>query len=517
MDFLQQLPLGLAQLFSLKPLIGLLFGATYGFLFGLVPGLQPITALAVILPFTFSMDPVVAMYVFAGLIGANGRGGCIPAIVLGIPGTAQNAATVFDGYPMSQRGEGSRALGIASGTAMLGATFSLIVLVLFIPVFVPFLLNFGPAELFWVMTFGLVAMSAALPGPFLKALFAVTLGMVLAAIGYGGPAVAVPRFTFGSTFLLDGIDLVVIISGLLVVSQAFIYLFERSGIPSRANASGPGVGMQWREFFAGCWEPLKYPGAVIRSSILGTVVGAVPGVGGKVAQFLSYNLGYATSREREQFGKGSVEGLITAEAAVDAKEGGMLLPTFVFGIPGNGEMAFVLAAWTIYGLQPGPLFLNEHADLAWALILGLFVANLFATALTLGCASFVTRIPNVRPEYIGLTIILVSAVAIMVVRSNVWDVALVLATGLIGYLLMLARISVIGVVIGFVLGDLMESSYYTALQTGFGDYRIFVSSAVSIALATATALIILAVIVRVGWRAVQGAPPAVDRPTSRLA
>ena len=174
---------------ALKPLIGLLFGATYGFLFGLVPGLQPITALAVILPFTFNMDPVVAMYVFAGLIGANGRGGCIPAIVLGIPGTAQNAATVFDGYPMSQRGEASRALGIASGGAMLGATFSLVVLVLFIPVFVPFLLNFGPAELFWVMTFGLVAMSAALPGPFLKALFAVTLGMVLAAIGYGGPAV----------------------------------------------------------------------------------------------------------------------------------------------------------------------------------------------------------------------------------------------------------------------------------------------------------------------------------------
>jgi putative tricarboxylic transport membrane protein len=517
MDFLQHLPLGLAQLFSLKPLIGLLFGATYGFLFGLVPGLQPITALAVILPFTFSMDPIVAMYVFAGLIGANGRGGCIPSIVLGIPGTAQNAATVFDGFPMSQRGETSRALGIASGTAMLGATFSLVVLVLFIPVFVPFLLNFGPAELFWVMTFGLVAMSAALPGPFLKALFAVTLGMVLAAIGYGGPAVAVPRFTFGSTYLLDGIDLVVIISGLLVVSQAFIYLFERSGIPSRVSASGLGASVQWRAFFSGCWEPLKYPGAVIRSSILGTLVGAVPGVGGKVAQFLSYNLGFATSREREQFGKGSVEGLITAEAAVDAKEGGMLLPTFVFGIPGNGEMAFVLAAWTIYGLQPGPLFLNEHADLAWALILGLFVANIFATILTLGCASFVTRIPNIRPEYIGLTIILVSAVAIMVVRSNVWDVALVLATGCLGYLLMLARISVIGVVIGFVLGDLMESSYYTALQTGFGDYGIFFSSAISVVLAVATTLIVLAVIVRVVWRAIRGTPPSVDRPTSRFA
>jgi putative tricarboxylic transport membrane protein len=211
---------------------------------------------------------------------------------------------------------------------------------------------------------------------------------------------------------------------------------------------------------------------------------------------MSYNLGYATSREREKFGHGSTEGLIAAEAATDAKEGGMLLPTFMFGIPGNGEMAFVLAAWQIYGLQPGPFFLAEHSDLAWALILGLFVANILATILTLACSSVVTRIPNVRPEYIGLMVILVSSLAVMAVRSSLWDVALLLITGLAGYVFMVAGISVIGVVIGFVLGHLMESSFYTALQSGLGDPHIFFESSVSIVMAAGTALVTLLVIVR---------------------
>ena len=516
MGFLHSLPDGLSQLLSLKPLLGLAFGTIYGFTFGLVPGLQPITALAVILPFTFTMDPVVAMYVFAGLLGANGRGGAIPAIILGIPGTAQNAATVFDGFPMAQRGEASRALGIASATAMLGASFGLLVLIVFIPVFIPFLLNFGPAELFWIMTFGLVAMSAALPGPFIKGLFAVTLGIVLSSVGYGGPAVAVPRFTFGSIYLVDGIDLVVIISGLLVASQAFVYLFERADAP-KAKAHPSTSQVRWREFFAGMAEALRYPGAIVRCSTLGTLVGAIPGVGGKVAQFMSYNLGYATSREREKFGHGSTEGLIAAEAATDAKEGGMLLPTFMFGIPGNGEMAFVLAAWQIYGLEPGPFFLNEHSDLAWALILGLFVANILATALTLACSSTVTRIPNIRPEIIGLMVILVSALAVMAVRSSLWDVGLLLMTGLAGYLLMVAGISVIGVVIGFVLGHLMESSFYTAVQSGLGDYRIFFESSVSMTMAVGTGLVVILVIIRAVMRFRQrdrldtGAPVAAGR------
>ena len=496
MEFYAKFPEGLGHLLSLQPLLALAFGAVFGFVFGVIPGLQTITALVVLLPFTFGLDPIVAMYLFAGIIGTGGQGGSVTAIAVGVPGDASNVATVLDGYQFTKKGETSRALGIANGTAMLGATFGLVALLLFIPIFLPFLMLFGPAELFWVMTFGLVAMSAALPGPFLKGLVAVCLGVLMSFVGYGGPTIAVPRFTFGSSYLLDGLDLVAIIMGLLVVSEALENVFhpKRSQMVSADRAHA--VRVHWRGFVSGLAEPFRHFALVMRCSTIGTLVGALPGVGGVIAQFLSYNSAYATSRNKEQFGKGSVEGLIASEAAIDAKEGSSLLPTFVFGIPGNGQMALVLAAWTIHGLQPGPFFLTEHAGIAWALIIGIFVANIMATPMSLGCSYFASRVPTLRADYLGLGIIVVSVVSVAAVRGNLWDVATLLVTGVIGYMLRLAQISVIGVVIGFILGKLMEFNFYTAIQSSLGDLRVFVSSPISAVLAAATVAVITIVIFR---------------------
>ena len=270
MDFFAELPEGLGHLVSLPHALALLFGTCFGFLFGVIPGLQSITALVVILPFTFGMDPVVAMYLFAGIIGATGRGGSVTAIALGVPGTAQNATTVLDGFQLTKMGMVSRALGIVAMTAILGASFGLIVLLAFIPIFLPFLLSFGPAELFWIMAFGLVAMSAVLPGPFLKGLLAVSLGIVLAAIGYGGPTVAVARFNFGTTYLLDGLDLVGVVIGLLVVSEALIYLFHRQRPVGLDRNSKRWMNMQWQSFAAGMLEALRFPGLIARSSAIRT-------------------------------------------------------------------------------------------------------------------------------------------------------------------------------------------------------------------------------------------------------
>ena len=188
------------------------------------------------------------------------------------------------------------------------------------------------------------------------------IGIILAGVGFGGPTIAVPRFTFRSSYLSDGLDVVAVIIGLLVVSEAIGYLFQARPQTAPAAAQSPtGMRLEWSSFMRAMLEPFHYPLTVIRSSVIGTLIGAVPGVGGVVAQFFSYNMAYAASKEKEKYGKGSVEGLIAAEAAVDAKEGGILLPTVVFGIPGNGEMALVLAAWMIHGLQPGPFFLETHS------------------------------------------------------------------------------------------------------------------------------------------------------------
>ena len=222
------------------------------------------------------------------------------------------------------------------------------------------------------------------------------------------------------------------IIGLLVVSEAIGYLFQSRqqgglvALPGSSRAT-----LEWKLFLRAMLEPLRYPVTVIRSSAIGTLIGAVPGVGGVVAQF--YNMAYAASKEQNLYGKGSVEGLIAAEAAVDAKEGGIPLPTVDFGIPGNGEMALVLAAWMIHGLQPGPFFLDTHAHLVWALILGLFFANVIATVMTLGCCSLAARIPRLRADHVGIGVIVFSLLAMMAVRQNLWDAGLVLAIGLLGF------------------------------------------------------------------------------------
>lgn len=494
-ELLAAFAVGLERLGSAEILLALSFGTLLGFVFGMIPGLQSITALVIVLPLTYEWDPVVSMYVFAGIIGAAGRGGSITAIALNMPGTAQNAATMLDGYPLTRQGRISWALAIAASSSMLGATAGLVLLLIFIPVFIPFLLAFGPAELFWIMVLGIVSMALALPGRFLKVVVAVGIGMIFATVGYGGPTLSVPRFTFGSTYMLDGFSIVAVIIGLLVVSQAFAYLID--GVPGTAQGDVPprqalpSSADHWRETWDGLIEPLRHKGLLLRSAAIGTLIGALPGVGGTVAQFFSYNAAYAASSNKELFGKGSAEGLIAAETAVDAKEGGTLMPTLLFGIPGNGEMALVLAAWELHGLQAGPFFLQENPSLAWALILGLFFSNVLATVLQLGCNRYASMIPSLRRDHVALTVLVLSLLALFSVRQNLWDAGLVIVIGAFGYLLNKLGFPVIGTVIGFVLGNIMEWNFYTALQSGYGNYATFLSSPTSIGLCTATVAVIL--------------------------
>lgn len=486
---------GIQTTLSAHALLAIGLGTVIGYVFGFMPGMQSTTALVLLLPFTFGWDPMTGMYVFAGVIGAAGRGGSIAAIALNMPGTVVNMCTALDGYPLAQRGRAGWALGIAASTSLLGALFGLIVLVLVVPVFLPFAMLFGPAELFWIMVFGIVCMSVALPGKTLLALISVGLGIVLATVGFGGPATVAPRFTFGSIYLMDGLHLVVVIIGLLVVSEAIANL---SGA-LRANPSVPNLGHgltvgslldRWREGIVGLWVPFRYPGTVLRSSAIGTLIGAIPGVGGSVAQFFSYNAAFALSRRKEEFGRGSVEGLIAAETAVDSKEGGTLLPTLVFAIPGNVEMALVLAAWELHGLQPGVFFLQNHAQVAWALILGLVIANLFATVLQILFLPLTSRIPTLRVDIVAVSVMILAGIAAFSIRQNLWDLVLIVVFGLIGVVLRANGFSIIGIIIGFILGGMMEANFHRALQSSLGDYSVFVSTAMSVGLLLATVAVI---------------------------
>jgi len=485
---------GLAQVLIPSTLLALGAGTLFGWIVGVLPGLGSLNAMAIALPLTFWWSPVAGMYFFAGIMGAASQGGAITSILLNVPGTAQNAATMFDGHPLARKGKAAWALGISAGTSVYGACFGILVLLALIPVFLPILLAFGPAEKFWIMIFGLVAMAISLQSDSLKSLVAVGLGILLGFVGVGGPALAVERFTFGSAYLLNGLDLVAVVVGLLVVSEAMEYLVlgirgggetTRLVAEARRRSSRADLG----EALRGLLVPFRYPVCVMRSSAIGTAIGAIPGVGGVVAQFLSYDAARAASRHPEEFGQGNPEGLVAAESAVNAKEGGTLLPTLLFGIPGNAETALVLAAWQIYGVQAGPFFLERHADLAWALILGLFLSNILASTLTVLTVGATSRVPAIDSRYVAPSVLVLVAVSLVATNGSVLDLGTGLLLGILGFALRRFGYPVIGTVIGFVLGGPIEQNFYTALQSARGSYLVFVNSAISVTLLLATVLI----------------------------
>lgn len=485
---------GLGAAAAPEALLMMAFGTLVGFGFGILPGLQSVTAMSVFLPLTYWWTPAQAMYFFAGIIGAAGNGGAITAIVLNMPGTAQNAATMLEGYPLARQGRAVFALNLSAAASWLGAVFGIVVLLALIPVFLPFILSFGPAETFWIAVFGLVTMVLAVSGRPAKGLVSIGLGVLLAMIGLGGPRLPVPRFTFGSIYLLEGLQIVVVVIGLLVVSECLLLLSgvlargrEAARVARAASAAVPRA--EWLAQMAEGWAaPFRHLAVFLRSSALGTVVGALPGVGGTVAQFLSYNLAAATTKDPSRLGHGAEDALVATESATNSKEGGALFPTLLFGIPGNAEMALVLAAWQIHGLEPGPAFLATHGPLAWALVFGLLFSNFVAALGTAAASPWLARLPGFDMGLLAPAVVVVSLMSAFTVRSSFLDLVVLAALGVFGALLRLYGYSVIGVVIGFVLGDVIERNFYTALQSSLGDWGVFVGSGISVALAVLTAL-----------------------------
>jgi putative tricarboxylic transport membrane protein len=328
------------------------FGSLFGLILGLMPGLGAVQGLALALPFTFGWDPLVAMFFYAGIMGSVSEGGAVTAILLNTPGTPINAASCFDGYPMARRGEAGRALGLAAASSALGALFGIIVLIALIPLVRPIVLSFGPPEFFWLILFGLVTITFAARGNLFKGLAAGGVGILVSLVGYRD-LFNVTRWTGGSEYLWEGVPLVPFFIGVFAISELIIYT-TKGGTIARVKAERIEVkGM--RQVFQGVREMFDYPVTFLRGSVIGTIVGIIPGIGGAVANFISYTSAMQASKNPALFGQGNPEGLVASESANDAKDGGSLLPTLAFGIPGSVEMAVFLGALILHGVQPGPL------------------------------------------------------------------------------------------------------------------------------------------------------------------
>ena len=473
----------------------LLLGVVVGTTFGALPGLGSIVALSIALPFTFGMDPMLAMFLLAGIMSSVTFGGSVPAILLNTPGTPPNAATCFDGYPMAQRGEGARAVSVSATACLVGSVGGAIVTLALLPLVKPIVFAFGPPEFFWLVVFGLVMIAFASRANMIKGLVGGGVGLMLSMVGYSDMYDSY-RYTLGSDYLWDGIPLVPFVVGLFAVSELISYS-ARGGATVSADKA---VDINWHgQVLVGIRDVLSRPAQWIRASAIGAGIGIIPGLGGGVAAFMSYFVGMQRTKEPELYGKGSVEGIIASETANDAKEGGALLPTVAFGLPGSPDMAILLGAFTLHGLQPGPLMLRDHMDLIYALLFGIVVSQVATSGLGLVTTPLLARLSVLPSRWIAPVVLVLVFVGTYMVRTNIFDVFMAVAAGIFGYVLRRYGFPLITIVIGYILGPLAEKSYLQSMQISDGSLMIFVTEPIALILMLGTVVTLLVPIVA-AWK-----------------
>lgn len=468
------------------PTIGFVFiGTMIGMVFGAVPGLGGVIALALLIPVTFGMESTWAMVLLGATLGGVAFGGSVSAILINVPGTAPNAATLLDGYPLAKQGRAAEALGAAATASALGALFGLVVFVAFIPIAREVILAFTQPEFFWLAIFGLTVIAVVARGNVLKGIIAGGFGLMLAMIGYGN-VIAEVRFGFGTQYLYDGIDLVVALIGLFAFAEVLRMIAQGGTIAESGEAITDRKGV-----LRGIVAVLRRPTVFIRSSVTGVLVGAVPGAGGTVATFISYMQTVQASDDPESFGEGNISGVIASEATNDAKDGGTLLPTVVFGIPGSSTTAVLLGALTMHGLSPGQELLNDELHMLFLIVLALLVSNVLTSSVGLLTAGYLSKLTKIRVERLVAPIIVVCFVGAYALRLNMVDVVVALLFGFIGYAMIAFDFSRIALVLGLILGSIAEKSFLMSLRISDNGPMIFFTRPISIALILLTALALI--------------------------
>lgn len=481
---------GLATVVS-WPMFGfVIVGTLIGVVFGAVPGLGGVIALALLIPITFGMEPTAAMILFGATLGGVSQGGSISAILINVPGTAPNAATIFDGYPMTRQGRAGEALGISSMASALGAIFGLFILVLMLPVARRLILAFSPPEFFWLAVLGLTVIAVTSRGRLLKGLVAGGVGLMLSFIGIN-IVTGFYRYGFGTLYLWDGLQLVPALIGIFAVAEVIDQATKGGVIASEEQSVESRGGV-----FRGAMTVLRHPVSFLRASATGMLIGMVPGVGGTVANFIAYMQALQTADDPESFGQGNPIGVIASEAANDSKDGGALLPTILFGIPGSAAMTVLLGGFILHGLNPGRQLLNEGLPVLFTLIFALLFSNVISSLLVLGMADWVAKITRVKVTLIIPAILVVSLVGSFAIRNSLGDVMVTLLFGFVGYAMLTYDFSRIALVIALILGPIAERAFLQSRMISDVGYLIFVTRPISLILIVLTVLTLLLPFIR---------------------
>lgn len=468
------------QLWSVSTMWLMLVGVVAGIVIGALPGLTATMGVALLVPFTFWLPTVPALMVLLGVYVGAMYGGAIPAVLIRTPGTPAAAATSLDGYPMAQEGKAGLAIGISCITGVVGGVFSTLVLMFAAPQVARFALKFGPAEYFALAVFGLSVIASLSERSLLKGALMGVCGLLLATIGMD-PITAVPRFTLGLTLLLEGLALVPVLVGVFALGE----VLYQSSLPEADRSLFRNIGriLPSRNHYRRITLP------TLLASITGTLIGALPGVGGDVAAFVAYDQAKKVSRRPEEFGKGSVEGLAAAECANNSVTGGAMIPMLTLGIPGDAVTAVILGALLMHGVRPGPELFEKQAHLLSAIFIGLLVANLLVLPVGLAGAKLFAQTVRAPRHYLFPLIVVLCVVGSYAINNSLFDVGVMFLFGIVGWALRQAGFPIAPLVLGLILGRMTEENFRRALILSGGSWSIFVSrplSAILLLLAVAS-------------------------------
>lgn len=459
---IENLILGIQCVFQLNNIIYVLFGTFFGIIFGAIPGLTATMGISLLIPFTFKLHPISGIVLLIGIYIGGVSGGLISAILLRMPGTPSSVATVFDGYTMAKKGQPGRALGIGIYSSTIAGIITTSLLVIIAPPLANIAVKFGFYEMFSLVFFSLTIVVVLSSSQLIKGLIAVCIGLLLSLFGLD-PVGSTPRFTFGMDSLKGGFNLLPLLIGLFAVSK----IMEEIG--NTADEAKADQNVDQTGIFPPISIFIKDWINLIRSIIIGFFVGILPGIGSSTSNVLSYGQAKAFSKNPEKFGTGCAEGIIASEAANNASIAGALAPLITMGIPGDAATAILIGGLMIHGINPGPLLFHNNADLVYSIFVSSFLANIFMFVLMIFGMRLFIKILNIPKKYLLTSIMLLCVVGAYVLNNRLFDVWTLLIAGVIGFLLERFNYPLTPIILGIVLGPIMERNLREGLIAYHGS------------------------------------------------
>ena len=469
---------------SLQPvnLLACLIGAFIGTLIGVLPGIGSVATMSILLPITYAMSPTSSIIMMAGIYYGAMYGGSTISILVNIPGEAASVVTCLDGYQMARQGRAGPALGIAAFGSFIAGTISVVGIMLLAPPLAKVALRFGPPEIFGLLVLGFTTVTYLSGGSKLKAVAMAFLGLFLGTVGLD-PIFATPRFTYGSITLMDGIGLVPMIMGLFGIAEVLLNLergLEQDIFKTHIKGLLPDR-QDWR----------NSAGPIARGSLLGFLLGILPGMGTIIPSFISYALERRLSKQPHRFGQGAIEGVAGPESANNAATGGSMIPLLTLGIPANVVMAVLMGAFLTHGVQPGPLLMKEHPEIFWGVITSMYVGNAILLILNLPLIGLWVQLLKVPYRLLFPLILLFCMIGVYSVSSNMWDMVIMLIFGIVGYLMKKFDYEPAPLVLCFVLGRMAEESIRQSLVLSRGSLMIFLTQPLARAFLVTAAVVVL--------------------------